>query len=90
VPIQQVLLQRHSGADTRGEEIGLSTALGALGAVPAPFLAGWLRSFPGLASDAAVNLPFIVSGVGVALSALVLLWLPKEDEPAPFLRGLKA
>lgn len=87
LPIQQTLMQRHTRPGSRGEDITLATALGALGAVPAPFIAGWLRQCPGLPGDAAVNLPFIVSGLGVALSAVVLLWLPRESEaPAPRLQ----
>ena len=78
LPIQQILILRHSRPESRGEEISLSTAIAALGCVPAPFVAGWLRAFPGLTGDFAVNLPFIVSGIGVAASAIILLWLPKE------------
>ena len=80
LPIQQVLMQRHSRPESRAEEIIVSTALGALGAVPAPFIAGWLRDAAWLESGTALNMPFLASGIGVALSALVLLWLPKERD----------
>jgi len=79
MPIQQSLLQRFSRPHARGEDIGLSTALGALGAVPAPFLAGWLREWSALPETLALNLPFIVSGVGVALAAILLLGLPRDN-----------
>lgn len=86
LPIQQVLIQRHSRTESRGEDVVLVTAIGALGSVPAPFLAGALREMSvGPVAErmpflAGINLPFLVSGVGVALSAVVLLWLPKEGQ----------
>ncbi len=86
LPIQQVLIQRHSRAASRGEDVVVVTALGALGSVPAPFVAGALRELclgpvaEALPFLAGINLPFLVSGLGVALSAAVLLWLPKGDD----------
>lgn len=79
LPIQHALLQRYSSAASRGKDVSLATALGALGWVLGVFAAGWLREWPGMRKDIAVNLPFIVSGAGVILSALVLLWLPKHE-----------
>ena len=82
LPIQHELLQRHSRPESRGKDISLATALGALGAVGAPFAAGWLRDWPGVADNVAVNLPFIFSGLGVVCSAGVLFFLPggRNDE----------
>jgi len=79
LPIQQELLQRHGGAATRGRDISLSQALGALGGVAAPFVAGWAREWPALPPGAAINLPFVLSGLGVLLSAAPLLVLPGGD-----------
>jgi len=80
LPMQQELLQRYSRPDARGEDMSLSTALGALGGVPAPFIAGWLRQLETVPPELALNLPFIVSGIGTALSALILIALPRDSD----------
>jgi len=87
LPIQQELLQRYGGAATRGRDISLSQALGALGAVAAPFVAGWAREWPGLPGGVAINLPFVLSGLGVLLSAAPLLALPGDEGGAPRRQG---
>lgn len=79
LPMQHALLQRYSRPESRGKDVTLATALAALGWVFGTFAAGWLREWPGMAASTAVNLPFIVSGAGVILSAFVLLWLPGDD-----------
>jgi len=78
LPMQHALLQRFSSADSRGKDVSLATALSALGGVASPFIAGWLRDLPCASESVRVNLPFIASGAGVMLSAVVLLGLPKE------------
>ena len=80
LPMQQELMQKYSRKDRRGEDMSLATALGAIGGVPAPFVAGWLRELPGISPAVALNIPFFVSGVGVALSALILLGLPSDSD----------
>ena len=79
LPMKQELIQRHSRPETRGKDLSLVQSIGALGAVAAPFAAGALRDWPGVAPDIAVNFPFIFSGLGVACSAAILLLLPGED-----------
>jgi len=80
LPIQHELLQRHSRASSRGRDISLATGLGALGGVASPLVAGWLRELDGISREAAVNLPFLVSGAGIVVSSVFLLWLPRERE----------
>ena len=87
LPIQQELLQRYGGAATRGRDISLSQALGALGGVAAPFVAGWARDRSGLPAGVAINLPFVLSGLGVLLSAAPLLALPDGDGAEPRRQG---
>ncbi len=79
LPMQQALLQRYSHPESRGKDVSLATALSAIGAIMSPFIAGWLRDLLIVAADFRVNLPFIVSGAGVMLSALVLLGIRGED-----------
>ena len=83
LPMQQSLLQRYSRPESRGKDVSLASALSTIGAISSPFIAGWLRDWPGLADGATVNLPFIISGIGVTLSALILFALPKEREGVP-------
>ncbi len=80
LPMQQELLQRFSRPEARGKDMSLAAGLGALGGIVAPPLAGWLRGLPGVNAETTVNLPFIVSGAGVMLSAAILLALPRAKD----------
>ena len=81
LPMKQELMQRYSRPETRGKDISLVQSIGALGVVAAPFAAGALRQWPGVAPQVAVNFPFIFSGLGVACSAVILLLLPSGSRP---------
>ena len=78
LPLQQELMQRHSRPESRGKDVSLAQSIAATGAILAPFVAGRLREWPGLDPALTVNFPFIFSGLGVMLSALVLIPLPGD------------
>lgn len=74
-PIQATLIQRYSRNATRGIEVGKVLAWSSLGGVLGPIAAGWLA---GIHS----TLPFLFSGIFMAISALPLCWL-NTHAPAP-------
>ena len=79
LPMQQELIQRHSNPASRGKDVSLSQSIATIGAVMAPFVAGWLRDWPGIDRSITVNFPFIFSGIGMVVSALMLIPLPKGE-----------
>ncbi len=77
VPIQSRLIQKYSCPATRGRDVTRVFATASLGWVVGPLIAGWV--FEGWYGG-----PFVISGVVMALSALVLFALPQgEDEDVP-------
>lgn len=74
-PIQATLIQRYSRDETRGLEVGKVLAWGSIGAILGPLVAGPL-------GDLNVVLPFIVSGIFMALAAIPIFWI-NHHAPAP-------
>jgi MFS family permease len=74
-PIQATLIQQYSRPESRGLEVGKVLAWGGLGAIIGPLSAGYL-------GHADPRLPFLISGIVMALAAVPLLWL-NQHAPAP-------
>jgi len=76
LPAQHALLQEASDPGRRGKQVSLALALGSLGRVLGPLLAGYLIALqPAVGTDLAFALPFIVGGALVASAALIVVWL---------------
>jgi len=72
IPIQSRLIQKYSRPSTRGRDVTKVFATASLGSVVGPLIAGWVfeRWYGG---------PFVISGMVMILSALVLFALPADD-----------
>ncbi len=72
VPIQSTLIQRYAREETRGRDVSKVYAIGSLGWIFGPLIAGAIFEhwYGG---------PFVLSGIIGILSALVLFRLPAED-----------
>jgi MFS family permease len=68
LPIQALLIQRFARDEFRGRDVSKVRALGALGWIFGPLIAGWT-------SPISINWPFILSGILVAMSAIPLLFI---------------
>jgi len=66
VPIQSTLIQQYARENSRGADVAKAMAIAAIGSIFGPILAGYLYPI-------SVDLPFIVGGAIIALSALILL-----------------
>ncbi len=66
-PIQATLIQHYSRPESRGLEVGKVLAWAGIGAIIGPFATGYLAHLD-------TRLPFLVSGIFMALAALPLLW----------------
>jgi len=75
LPPQNTLMQQFAKPESRGAEVSKVMALSYFGFIIGPPLAGWLY-------ERSVSLPFIVGGVVMSLSALVLLLLRVDAAPA--------
>jgi len=75
IPAQAILIQHYAREDFRGRDASKVTAVGALGWIFGPAIAGWTSSI-------SVSIPFILSGAVVAASGIPLLPLrePSLDE----------
>jgi len=73
IPIQSRLIQKYSHPSTRGGDVTRVFATASLGWVVGPLIAGWV--FEGWYGG-----PFVISGVVMILSALVLFALPQSDD----------
>jgi len=73
IPIQSRLIQKYSRPSTRGRDVTKVFATASLGWIFGPLIAGWV--FEGWYGG-----PFVISGVVMILSALVLLALPQSDD----------
>ena len=67
-PIQNTLIQQHSRPDARGLDVGRVAAIGLVGGIFGPFIAGYLAAVW-------IGGPFLVSGVLTMLAAVPLAWL---------------
>lgn len=76
VPINSTFVQQLAREETRGGDVGRSLAVSALGWVVGPIVAGAV-------AGSNVSMPFFLSGVLVALSALPLLGLRVKEEQGP-------
>lgn len=72
VPIQHTIIQHYSRDGVRGRDVSKTLAFPALGAVLGPYLAGYLTPI-------GIGLPFLGSGILMALSGLMLLALRLDD-----------
>lgn len=73
MPVQASLIQRFARQRTRGRDVSKVRALGFLGWIFGPLIAGW-------ASPISISLPFILSGVIVTVSILPILALHEPDD----------
>jgi len=73
IPIQSRLIQKYSRPSTRGRDVTNVFATASLGWIVGPLIAGWV--FEGWYGG-----PFVISGVVMILSALVLFALPGGDD----------
>ena len=73
IPIQSRLIQKYSRPSTRGRDVTKVFATASLGWVVGPLIAGWV--FEGWYGG-----PFVISGVVMILSALVLFGLPQSND----------
>jgi len=73
IPIQSRLIQKYSRPSTRGRDVTRVFATASLGWILGPLIAGWV--FEGWYGG-----PFVISGVVMMLSALVLFALPEGDD----------
>ncbi|HEX2951932.1 MAG TPA: MFS transporter [Armatimonadota bacterium] len=74
-PIQATLIQRYSRDETRGMEVGKVLAWSSLGSIVGPLVAGML-------AERSTILPFLMSGIMMALAAIPLFWI-RTNLPAP-------
>jgi MFS family permease len=65
VPVQNAIIQEYSRSDTRGSDVSKTLALGAIGGISGPFLAGGLASIN-------ISAPYFISGLIVVVSILPL------------------
>lgn len=77
-PIQATLIQRYSRDETRGMEVGKVLAWSSLGGIAGPIVAGVL-------AEQSAILPYLASGIVMALSAIPIVWL-NTAAPAPTAR----
>jgi len=66
VPVQSALIQSYCREEARGEDSSKVGSVSAVGAIAAPFLAGFLASLN-------ISYPFLVSGIITAAGALILI-----------------
>ncbi len=67
-PINTSFIQEFARPESRGRDTSEAAALGSLGAILGPIIAGWLAGI-------SVDLPFLVSGIVTALSIVPMFWL---------------
>jgi len=75
LPIQQRYIQRYARPESRGADVSKSLGLMQLGNVLGPFIAAALPTCLPANSVATYSAPYVVSGVVVALSSLLLIRL---------------
>jgi len=66
IPAQAVLIQHYARDQIRGRDVSKVAAIGALGYIFGPVIAGWTSSI-------SISAPFILSGIVVAASGIPLL-----------------
>lgn len=74
-PVQQALLQKYSDPSIRGKQVSLVLAIGSIGMILGPLMAGFLSNLhtTGVVThETAISLPFIVGGMLVSCKALIL------------------
>jgi len=74
IPAQAILIQHYAREGFRGRDASKVAAMGALGSIFGPVIAGW-------SSSVSVSMPFILSGVVIAASGIPLL--PLREPPPP-------
>jgi MFS family permease len=78
IPIQQQLILKYARPESRASDVARVAALGSLGIILGPLIAGYLLDYTGALPalfSGVHDLPYFVSGILVALSALPLLFL---------------
>ncbi len=88
-PLRQTLIQRYARPESRGADVSIVFAVQEAGAIFGPVIAGysmnitysskWLTITP----FDALSAPFVLSGIFLILSALVILKLPYKDGTFP-------
>lgn len=77
-PIQSHYIQKYSRENSRAEDTGTVTAFSSIGLIIGPMIAGMLMKYltiAGFSSTIVISAPYFVSGLIVAVSAMVLFWL---------------
>jgi len=69
IPVQNLIIQEYTRPESRALEVGKILAFGGIGTIIGPFLAGYLSQ------QVSVSAPYFVSGVGMILCVVPLLWL---------------
>jgi len=78
LPAQASLIQHYARNEFRGKDVSRVRAIGALGWIFGPLIAGW-------AAQVSISLPFIISGIIVASSIVPIIFV-RDPETAPELR----
>ncbi|MEW6358073.1 MAG: MFS transporter [Planctomycetota bacterium] len=74
-PAQAALIMHYASERRRGLDVGKVVAFSAVTMCLGPILAGYLTAIPGLSAAASISLPFLIGGLLIAASALLLLLL---------------
>jgi len=83
IPVQNLIIQEYTRPESRALEVGKILAFGGIGTIIGPFLAGYLSQ------RVSISAPFFVSGIGMILCVIPLLWLKldpglgRDDVAAP-------
>ncbi len=76
MPVQATLIQRFARKSSRGSDVSKVRAIGYLGWVIGPLIAGWT-------SPISISLPFVLSGILVLLSAIPIIPLSTQEPEKP-------
>ena len=80
LPAQATLIQHYARDEYRGRDVSRVRAIGALGWIIGPLLAGW-------AAPVSISLPFVISGAIVASSVIPIFFLRDPDIEAEITVG---
>jgi len=76
VPVQNTVIQEFARPGVRGSDVGKTLAIGAIGAIPGPFLAGYLAPL-------SISAPFFISGIIMLLAVIPIFKLRLDVSQTP-------
>ncbi len=82
VPMNAWYMQEYARPERRASDVATVLAMSTFGMAIGPLIAGWLADYTGPVPSflsGSIDLPFFVSGLVVALSAIVVCFLPKPS-----------